>query len=87
MEIIRGRIVRSAAGHDKGDFFVVLSFDGVHAMICDGKHRMLQKPKKKKFKHLFLTKTVLDETSMVSDRSIRRALREFVLRCSEQALQ
>lgn len=77
MEIVKGLVVRSAAGHDKGDFFVVLACDNNYAMICDGKHRPLEKTKKKKFKHLFVTKTVVPEESMATNREIRKALRPF----------
>ena len=47
MELKRGLLVRSKAGHDKHGFFVVLSADQEFAVICDGKHRPLQRPKKK----------------------------------------
>ena len=48
MELKRGLLVRSKAGHDKHGFFVVLSADQEFAVICDGKHRPLQRPKKEK---------------------------------------
>lgn len=77
MEITRGLVVRSAAGHDKGDFFVILSLDDKYAFICDGKSRKLEKTKKKKHKHLFVTNTVLPEDSLKTNREIRRALSAF----------
>lgn len=48
--ICKGRIVKSKAGHDREDFFVVIATLGEFAMIADGKHRKLQNPKKKKQK-------------------------------------
>ena len=77
MEIVRGLVVRSAAGHDKGGFFVILAFDGKYAVICDGKRRSLIKPKKKKAIHLFVTNKVLPEKSMETNREIRNALKPF----------
>lgn len=78
MELVRGTVVRSAAGRDKGGFFAVLETDGVYAVLCDGKHRPLERPKKKKLKHLAATNTVLPEQSMETNREIRKALRPFL---------
>ena len=77
MDYKRGMIVKSAAGHDKGCFFVVLSFDEQYAIICDGRHRLLEKPKRKKWKHLFPTNKAVAESLMVSNRQIRKALASF----------
>jgi ribosomal protein L14E/L6E/L27E len=77
MDFVRGLVVRSAAGHDKGGFFTVLEADAQYAIICDGKRRSLTHPKKKKIKHLFVTNTVLPEGSMKTNREIRSALRRF----------
>lgn len=74
MEIVRGMVVKAAAGKEKNGFFVVTSFDGEYAQICDGKRRPLERPKRKKAKHLCLTKKVLCERSMVTNREIRKAL-------------
>lgn len=75
MDFVRGLVVRSLAGHDKGGFFAVLSADSNGVIICDGKRRTLDHPKLKKPKHLAVTNSVLD--SMNTDREIRRALRPF----------
>ena len=77
MELIRGIVVQSAAGRDKGGFFVVLQAQDGYALLCDGKHRPLQRPKKKKEKHLRLTKVRLPEASMQTNREIRRALHGY----------
>ena len=78
MKIVKGSVVRSRAGHDKGDFFVVLDLGSEYAIICDGKHRPLEKTKKKKFKHLFATNTVLPEDTLETNRKIRKALSTFI---------
>ena len=77
MDLVRGLVVRSAAGRDKGGFFTVLEADAQFAVLCDGKRRSLSHPKKKKHKHLFATKTVLPEGSMQTNREIRCALKGF----------
>lgn len=56
----RGSVVKSAAGHDKGEYFVVIETDGVYALVCDGKRRTLKQPKKKKLKHLTDTGKYID---------------------------
>ncbi len=77
MDLVRGLVVRSAAGRDKDGFFTVLEANAQYAVICDGKRRSLSHPKKKKHKHLFATKTVLPEGSMQTNREIRCALKGF----------
>ena len=52
MEIIKSSIVIAKAGRDKGKLFVVLDVMGDYAYIADGKSRKIEKPKKKKIKHL-----------------------------------
>lgn len=53
MMITKSCIVRSTAGRDKGRAFVVLELvDGQYALLADGRMRRLEKPKRKKLKHL-----------------------------------
>ncbi|WP_207719445.1 MULTISPECIES: KOW domain-containing RNA-binding protein [unclassified Clostridium] len=48
-----GRVVLSKAGRDKGKFFIVIGIsDENHVYISDGELRTIERPKKKKFKHL-----------------------------------
>jgi ribosomal protein L14E/L6E/L27E len=77
MEIRRGQVMRSLAGHDKGDFQTVLKVEGVFAYMADGKRRTLENPKKKKLMHLAPTGTVLGEESLATNRQIRTALRIY----------
>ena len=80
MDFVRGMVVRSAAGRDKNGFFAVLEANDRYALICDrsdGRRRSLSNPKKKKYIHLFPTKTVLTESSLQTNRVIRAALKDF----------
>ena len=45
------RIVRSLAGHDKGGLFCVLDEDGPYLLLCDGRRRKAESPKRKKAVH------------------------------------
>ncbi len=55
-----GRIVRSKAGRDEGRYFVVIALDGEEfALVADGGLRGLEKPKRKRLKHLFVTEETI----------------------------
>ena len=45
-------VVISTAGRDQGDWFYVIAEDPVYLMLVDGKGRTLEKPKRKKRKHV-----------------------------------
>lgn len=74
MDIVKGMVVKSSAGRDKNGLFVVTEFDGNYAQLCDGKTRPLERTKRKKVKHLKPTKIRLEESSMLTNREIRRSL-------------
>ena len=57
-----GRVVLSKAGRDKDKFFIVLGIlDDEYIYISDGFLRGVDKPKKKKMKHLVFTNVVSEE--------------------------
>ena len=84
MEGIRGQVVRSKAGHDKEGFLAVLEISPPYVLLCDGKRRPLERPKRKKLIHVAPTATVLPEAALKTDRSIRAALRAFVRQSTEK---
>lgn len=75
MDIVRGSIVKSKAGHNKDSFFVVFRVEGAYAFICDGKHRKIDNPKKKNLKHLALTKSVVELPQ--TNKQLRKLLSNF----------
>ncbi len=49
-----GQYVRSKAGRDKSHIFIVLEIvDEEYVLVVDGDIRRIEKPKKKKIKHLY----------------------------------
>lgn len=80
MEITRGTVIKSMAGHDKGNIYTVLSNNEKSVMICDGKKRKLDCLKKKNIKHIEATNYVINEKFLISDCSIRKALSKY--RCN-----
>ena len=45
-------VVISTAGRDQGELFYVIGTDPVYLMLANGKDRTLDKPKRKKRKHI-----------------------------------
>lgn len=52
MEISKSDVVLSVAGHDMGMLFYVIDTDGVYVSLANGKERKVEKPKRKKLKHV-----------------------------------
>ena len=59
-EIRKGMLARSRAGHDAGALYVITEADDTYVYLVDGKVRTLDKPKKKKKKHVQLIKESFD---------------------------
>lgn len=82
MDITLGQVVFSKAGRDAGKRFIVIGvIDEAHVLISDGDLRRIEKPKKKKAKHLGLTENVVAALSekltnklKVTNSEIRKAL-------------
>lgn len=47
MEFQVGDVVCSKAGRDEGTFLVVVGIEGGYPLLCDGKQRPLERPKRK----------------------------------------
>ena len=45
-------VVVSLAGRDRGQMFYVIGTEGVYTLLANGKDRPLEKPKRKKVKHV-----------------------------------
>ena len=71
-----GMLARSKAGHDKGHVYVILKVDETYVYLVDGKIRTLDKPKKKKKKHV---QVIFDkyEVSEIDDVGVKRILKLF----------
>lgn len=79
MEIQTGTVVLALAGHDKGGYFAVIDFaDDSHVLIADGKRRKIEKPKRKKCKHLKAVGQLDPQIAgSWTNRRIRKALGAF----------
>lgn len=54
MGIVKANIVKSTAGRDKGELFFVLATEGDFLLLADGKLRPVERPKRKRRKHVVL---------------------------------
>ena len=52
MEVDKSSLVVSKAGRDQGQLFYVIDADEQYVYLADGKSRRLEKPKRKKRKHI-----------------------------------
>ena len=77
MELKVGQVVKSLAGHDKGDYAVIAGFENDKVLVCDGKHRLIEKPKRKNPKHLEATEMFLLKDSMATNRKLRKTLNKL----------
>ena len=50
----KGMLVKSLAGHDAGELYIIVETDATSVYLVDGKIRTLDRPKKKKKKHVQL---------------------------------
>lgn len=74
---MEGYIVRSVAGRDRGKFMVVVGYEGDYPLVCDGKERPLERPKRKNPKHLKFTNTHFEKAQYTTNKSLRRIIKEF----------
>jgi large subunit ribosomal protein L14e len=80
-----GKAVSSNAGRDKGRTYIVVGIvDEAYLMLSDGDKRKLEKPKKKKIKHLKITdvcfeeiRTKLEKHDKITNAELRRALKSL----------
>ena len=52
MELSKADMIVSKAGRDQGQLFYVVDTDEQYVYLADGKSRRLEKPKRKKRKHI-----------------------------------
>lgn len=82
MELRKGMLAISKAGHDKDCWYVVLNIEGNCASLINGKNRTSKNPKIKKLKHLQPVNEVpkilrekLQNGKEWTDEEIKRALK------------
>ena len=79
-----GAIVKSIAGHDKNNLFVIINVENEYVYLVDGKCRSLANPKKKKVKHVQYVadskefELLKQTTETLLDAHIRKIIRKTI---------
>lgn len=88
---VLGYLVLSKAGHDKGSFLVIVGVDDEeHVLLSDGRLRTIEKPKRKKLRHVAVQKAFSEELNkkLVSGSPIQNAeLRKFIDEATAEAVE
>ena len=72
-------LVQATAGREQGKYFFVLETDGEYLLLADGKSRRLEKPKRKKRKHVqaaFQTESRIAEKIRNGEKVLNSELRK-----------
>ena len=71
----KGMLAKSLAGHDEGNVYIIVETDQKYVYLVDGKIRTLDRPKRKRKKHvqLILKKYNLSEAD---DTAIKKMLKD-----------
>lgn len=84
MEYWTGALCASLAGHDKGEFFVIIGETGEYVSLANGDSRPLDRPKKKKKKHIQIIhdeeerkRKSLIENGRIRNEEIRSVIRSY----------
>jgi len=80
-----GRIVIASAGRDKDAYFVVTGESEGYVLLCDGKGRPFERPKRKNPRHIKPTDDSLPMEGIKTNRALRRALANYASVCREAA--
>lgn len=81
MSFLPGCPVKSLAGHDKGEYFIILSEEGDFVLLADGRLRTVEKPKKKNKKHIQAAKQPLVTEFPITNEIIRKELKNYMKNC------
>ena len=74
--IEKGMLAKSKAGHDKGKTYIIYDVDETYVYLVDGEIRTIDKPKKKKRKHVQLI-CEKHEIEGKDDVAVKRILKLF----------
>ena len=72
-----GKVVISNAGRDKTKAMVIVKETENYLLVCDGKERPVERPKRTNPKHLKLTNTYFEAHQLETNRALRKALKQF----------
>ena len=80
-EIIIGYFAKANKGHDTDNYYVIIQEDNEYVYLVDGRIRTLERPKKKKKKHVSILpeydQSILNKVknSSIKNEEIKRAIK------------
>ena len=84
MNLEKGQLVKSIAGNDKGEYFLIYEvIDDDHVRIVNGKTRRLEKPKLKKIKHLKKLNKISDIIETIDQRDLQSQNKKITRQISD----
>lgn len=79
-----GEFAKSKAGHDKEEIFVIINKEDEYVYLSDGKSRTIDKPKKKKLKHIQVINKIdedifekLETNKILQNEDIKKAIKIY----------
>ena len=77
-----GMLAWSRAGHDKDKLYVIIKTEGEYVYLSDGRLKPVERPKKKKWKHIQVRKARPEELCRLTEETIkneeiRKVIRRF----------
>ena len=79
MNLEIGTVVKSLNGRDKNKYFCVVDIESEYVLYCNGCARRLEKPKRKKIKHIQVTQAKLQTESLQVNKHLYKALKNLNL--------
>ena len=76
MRLQIGMVVCAVAGKEKNGFYLVTGLEERSVLLADGRHRPLEKPKRKNIRHIRPTSEIW-ETEGLTNKELRRKLCEY----------
>ncbi len=78
-----GMLAWSRAGHDKDKLYVIIKTEGEYVYLSDGRLKPVERPKKKKCKHIQVRKAIPEELcglteETIKNEEIRKVIRRFL---------
>ncbi len=83
MNIGIGTFAKSKAGHDCNQIYVIINCDGEYVYLADGRLKKLEKPKRKKLKHIqvinYIDPVILEkiQANNLFNEDIKKAIKNY----------
>lgn len=83
MLVKKGAFAKSKTGHDCNQIYVIINCNDEYAYLVNGKTRPLDKPKKKKLKHIqfidYMDSVIIEKinNNLLNNDDIKRAIKNY----------